>query len=72
MGAGMLVLVYIFWRSLNGEYAVAELVAALTMSTLAILTYADTKHYIIHELAFIYLNHVTIVIAALALLHPRL
>ena len=69
MGAGMLVLAYIFWKSLSGSYASIELAIAICMSLLAVLTYIDMKRYIIHELAFIYLNHVTIVVAAIALLH---
>src|SRR5665213_382509 len=68
MGAGMLALAYVFWKSLSGNYASIELAIALSMSILAVLTYVDMKHYIIHELAFIYLNHASIVVAALALL----
>lgn len=66
MGVGMLVLAYLFWKSLEGGYATAELIAAIIMTVLALLTYADKRRFIVYELAFIYMNNVTIVIAAVA------
>ncbi len=67
MGVGMLVLAFAFWRSLGGAYATTELLLSVLMTLLALLTFADKKRYIYHELGFIYLNHITIVTAAVAL-----
>jgi len=65
MGLGMLLMAYIFWKSYSGAGSSIELALALIMTTLAVLMYVDARRYIFHELGFIYLNHLTIVIAAL-------
>lgn len=65
MGIGMLWLAYTFWKSYSGVGSTVELVLAIAMTVLAVLTYADSRRYIFHELGFIYLNHLTILVAAL-------
>ncbi len=65
MGAGMLLLPFAFWKNTAGVGSVLELCLALAMTVFAILIYADKRRYIFHELAFIYLSHFTIVLAAL-------
>jgi hypothetical protein len=67
MGLGMLLLVYFFWRSYSGLGSTLELVSGICMVVLAIGTYVDKKRYILHELGFIYLHNLTIVIAAIFL-----
>jgi len=63
----MLVLAFIFWRSLQGTSALLELAIVLAMLFAAFLTLVDKKRFIIYELTFIYLNHLSIIVAALAL-----
>jgi len=68
MGAGMLALTYVFYLSLPRFWNVIELIIGVFMTLFAIATYLDRRHYIQHELAFIFLSHFTIVLAALSLL----
>lgn len=65
MGAGMLLLAFAFWQNTTGIGSVLQLSLALAMTVFAILIYTDKRRYIFHELAFIYLSHFTIVLAAL-------
>ncbi|TAH33475.1 hypothetical protein EYC59_05080 [Candidatus Saccharibacteria bacterium] len=65
MGAGMLLLAFAFWKNTTGVGSALELGLALAMTIFAVLIYTDKCRYIFHELAFIYLSHFTIVLAAL-------
>lgn len=67
MGLGMLLLAFVFWKNYTGAISVSELIVGVAMLALALGTYLDKSRFIFHELGFIYLNHVSIVIAALAL-----
>ena len=67
MGAGMLLLAFVFWRNLHGTYADGELAIALVMSALAVLTVLDRRRFIFYELPFIYWSHFSLLVAALAL-----
>lgn len=69
MGIGMVLLALTFWMSFSGVSAAAELSITAAMALLGILTFVDTKRYIFYELALLYLNHVSIVVATLALLN---
>lgn len=62
----MLSMAYLFWFSLS-KFVGLEAVIALTMSLLAALTLTDRRRYIVYELSFIFLSHVSILIAVLAL-----
>lgn len=66
MGAGMLALALCFWLTVGGGFGRVELLLAFCMAILGLLTYIDRRRFIFYELAFIYLNHITIVVAALA------
>ena len=70
MGLGMLIMAYIFWKSIEGVYADVELIIALAMTILAASTYVDARRYIVYELAFIYFFNFTIVTAVLSL-YPK-
>ncbi len=65
MALGMLLLAFAFWRNYSGVGASIELALFVVMATLAVLSFVDTRRYIYHELSFIYLSHVSIVVAAL-------
>lgn len=66
MGVGMLAMAYLFWLSLP-RFVELEAVIAFAMTLSAILTLSDRKHYILYELSFIFLSHISILVAALAL-----
>lgn len=70
MAASFLAAAYLLALGLSGDYADLELFIAFTMSLLAILTLTDTRHFVVYELAFIYLSHLSILLASLALLPP--
>ncbi|MGC1176891.1 MAG: hypothetical protein WA843_02375 [Candidatus Saccharimonadales bacterium] len=67
MGVGMLLLAFVFWRNYTGAGSAIELVIGIAMLILGLGTYLDKKRFIFHELGFIYLNHISIVVAALLL-----
>ena len=67
MGLGMLLLAFAFWKNYKGIGSNIELTISATMFILALLTLFDKRRYIFHELGFIYLNHLSIVVAALLL-----
>jgi hypothetical protein len=64
MGLGMLLLAVAFWKSYSGVGSALELAISLIMAVLAMLTYADKRRFIFYELGFLYLNHISIVVAA--------
>ncbi len=65
MAAGMIALSYVFWLSLPAPYAHIELCIAIVASVLAVGTILDRPRFIWYELPFIYLSHISIVIAAI-------
>ncbi len=67
MAVGMLALAYLFLPALHGSYFILGLVLAVAMTVFGIATILDKRHYIVHELSFIFLSHITICIAALGL-----
>lgn len=69
MGASMLILPFVFWYSFTGAYKLSEALLALSMLALLSLMASDTyrKNFVTYELAFIFLSHISIVVAALAL-----
>ena len=67
MGLGMILLATAFWKSYSGAGSAIELTISLTMVVLAALTYADKQRFIFYELGFLYLNHISIVVAAILL-----
>jgi hypothetical protein len=67
MALGMLVLAFSFLPALHSFYFILGLVLALTMALFGIATVLDKKHYLVHEISFIFISHITICIAALGL-----
>lgn len=67
MGIGMLAMAYLFWFNLHGLYAEIEVAISLSMTLLIIMTLTDRKRYIFYELSFIFLSHISILVAVLAL-----
>lgn len=67
MGAGMLAMAYLFWMSFSGITQHIELGIAVTMSILAVLTIRKFKNFIMYELLFIFLSHISILVASAAL-----
>jgi len=67
MAVGMLGLAVTFVFALTGTPAIIAVCVAGGMGAFAALTWIDKKHYILHELAFIFLSHFSIIVAALAL-----
>lgn len=68
MAVGMLSLAYLFLPILNGYYFALGMVCALAMTIFGIATIFDKKRFLYHELAFIFISHITICIAALGLI----
>jgi hypothetical protein len=68
MAIGMLLMAYIFAASLPGGYSEVEVYISAAMSLLGIMTFIDKSRFIIYELSFIFLSHISILVAALALL----
>ncbi len=66
MALGMFGLAYLFYFDTTGTYAQVELYIALIMTLLVPLTFLDKKRFVFYELAFIFLSHVSILIAVLA------
>lgn len=68
MAVGMLALACLFLPALDGYYFILGLVSVLAMVGFGVATFLDKRHYIVHELSFIFISHITICIAALALI----
>jgi hypothetical protein len=68
MAVGMVLMAYAFAISLTGVYSEIEVYISVAMSLLGIMTFVDKSRFIIYELAFIFMSHVSILVAALALL----
>ena len=64
---GMLILVLFFARSLNGAYAISQIVIFILMLILAMAALILRKHFIYFQLPYIYLSHLSVVVAVLAL-----
>jgi hypothetical protein len=67
MAIGMLALAYLFLPALHGYYFLLGLVLTLVMTLFGIATVLDKRHYIVHEMSFIFISHITICTAALGL-----
>lgn len=67
MAVGMLALAFFFLPALHGSYFILGLGLTLAMIAFGVATIFDKRHYIIHELSFIFISHITICIAALGL-----
>jgi hypothetical protein len=67
MGFGMFSLAITFAAGLRSGYRYIEIVLICLMAAVAIGTLIDKKRYLLYELPFIYLSHISIVIAALAI-----
>jgi hypothetical protein len=66
MAIGMLGLVLLFSLRLH-QYQFIEVTLLVIMCTMALLTFADKKRYIVYEMTYIFSSHLTILIAAIAL-----
>jgi hypothetical protein len=67
MGAGMLSSAYIFTAAFQNMTQHVELAIAVTMTLLGGLTFLDNKRYIFYELPFIFLAHISILVASISL-----
>jgi hypothetical protein len=67
MGLMMIASAFVFALGLKGTYRYTESGVGLTLSILAILTIVDSRRYIFYELPFIYLAHISVLVAAIAL-----
>lgn len=67
MGGAMLVVAFLFAADFSGIPQFIEASITLTMVLLGCLTYIDKKRFIFYELPFIYLSHISILVAAIAL-----
>lgn len=68
MGTGMLILALSFGASLTGTYALLEYAIFGLMTLLCIFTIRYWERFIYFELPFIFLSHMSILIAAVAVL----
>ena len=67
MAIGMYALAFLFLPVLSGAYLTLAVVCTVVMTISGTATFFDKKHYIIHELVFIFASHISICIAALGL-----
>ncbi len=67
MSAGMLLMAYLFCWSLHGIFLHIEVAFALIMSGLIAFFAFNRHNRLFYELAFIFLSHFTILVAAVAL-----
>lgn len=68
MGFGMWATALMFTINLSGIYSQIEVCLTVILFILAILTIVDRKRFLLYELPFIYTSHVSILVAALAVL----
>lgn len=66
MGFGMWLTALMFAFSLSGIYMKIEMILTIVLSILALLTIVDRKKFLFYELPFIYISHLSILVAALA------
>ena len=67
MAVGMYTLAIFFIPALEGPYLFLAIGCVFAMTVFGIATFFNKKHYIVHELGFIFVSHITICIAALGL-----
>ena len=67
MAIGMLIMAYLLSWSLQGSAMHVEIVVALVMSILGFGAVVNRRNFIFYELPFIFLAHITIVVAAIGL-----
>jgi hypothetical protein len=63
----MMATAVLFVLNFHGVTSAIELGIASIMAMLGILTFVDRKRFIFYELPFIYLSHISILVAALAI-----
>ncbi len=68
MGMGMLALAFVFATTLTGTYALLEWFIFGLMSILCLFAAKYWDHFLYFELPFIFLSHVSILLAAIAVL----
>ena len=68
MGIGMLSSAWLFVFSVSASLQVYLLAIAVIMSLMGLLTFIDKSRYIIYELSFIYLAHISIVLTVFSLM----
>jgi hypothetical protein len=67
MSVSMLATAILFVANFHGITSTIELGTTGAMAILGILTFVDRKRFIFYELPFIYLSHISILVAALAI-----
>jgi hypothetical protein len=67
MAVGMFALALVFAVSLHGTFAKTEVSVAVVMFILGILALVHYQRYLFYELPYVFLSHVTILVAAVAL-----
>ena len=70
MAIGMLILAVTFIAELTDVYRLVAIIIGASMGLLALLTFVDRKHFVFYELPFIFLSHLSIVIALFAIVKP--
>jgi hypothetical protein len=63
MAVGMVGTAFVFWLSLTGVPSIIELGIACVMLMLAVATFINPRRFIFYELPFLYLSHISIVVA---------
>jgi hypothetical protein len=66
MGFGMISLAVTFACGLGGSYRYIEVGLICLMAVAAVGTLIDRRRYLLYELRFIYMSHVSVLVAALA------
>ena len=64
MAVGMLAVAFIFWLD---SHSAIQLAITIAMTLLGFATFLDTKRFIFYELPFLYLSHISIIVAAINL-----
>ena len=67
MGSGMLLMTLLFSLSLSGYYQFAEMILFGFMFVLGIQIMKRNEHFLYYELPYIFLSHLSIVVAALSI-----
>jgi glucose uptake protein GlcU len=70
MAVGMLVTAFIFSISIehSGIYFLLEIITIILMFGFGVMTNIDRRKFVYYELPFLYLSHLTIIIAVLGLI----
>lgn len=68
MAVGMFALACLFLPALDGIYFSLGLLCVIAMAGFGVATIIDKQRFILYELAYIFISHITICVAALAVL----